>query len=102
MPQTDIAIKIANIQTNRNTIRTKLVDLGLTTSTANLETCATAVEGIENRGAVNATVTEGNSYTIPKGYHNGSGTVSGVAGGGNYTLQTKSVTPTKKRAERDL
>ena len=96
MPQTDIAIKIANIQTNRNTIRTKLVELGLATTTANLETCATAVEGIENRGAVNATVTEGNTYTIPKGYHNGSGTVAGVAGGGNYTLQTKSVTPTKK------
>ena len=96
MPQTDIAIKIANIQTNRNTIRTKLVELGLATTTANLEPCATAVEGIENRGAVNATVTEGNTYTIPKGYHNGSGTVAGVAGGGNYTLQTKSVTPTKK------
>lgn len=96
MPQTDIAIKIANIQTNRNTIRSKLVGLGLATTTANLEACATAVEGIENRGAVNATVTEGNTYTIPKGYHNGSGTVAGVAGGGNYTLQTKSVTPTKK------
>lgn len=96
MPQTDIAIKIANIQTNRNTIRSKLVELDLATTTANLETCATAVEGIENRGAVNATVTEGNTYTIPKGYHNGSGTVAGVAGGGNYTLQTKSVTPTKK------
>lgn len=96
MPQTDIAIKIANIQTNRNTIRSKLVEMGLAPTTANLETCATAVEGIENRGAVNATVTEGNTYTIPKGYHNGSGTVAGVAGGGNYTLQTKSVTPTKK------
>ena len=61
-----------------------------------MDDLATAIEGIENRGAVNASVTEGNTYTIPKGYHNGSGTVSGVAGGGNYTLQTKSVTPTKK------
>ena len=38
---------------------------------------------------------EGDSYTIPAGYHNGSGTVQGVAGGGNYSLQAKSVTPTK-------
>ena len=96
MPQTTVATEIARIQTDRNTIRTKLVDLGLATSTASLDACATAIEGIENRGAVNASVTEGNTYTIPKGYHNGSGTVAGVAGGGNYTLQTKSITPTKK------
>lgn len=94
--QTMVATEITRIQTDRNTIRTKLVDLGLATSTASLDACATAIEGIENRGAVNASVTEGNTYTIPKGYHNGSGTVAGVAGGGNYTLQTKSVTPTKK------
>ena len=94
--QTMVATEIARIQTDRNTIRTKLVDLGLATSTASLDACATAIEGIENRGAVNATVTEGASYTIPKGYHNGSGTVAGVAGGGNYTLQAKSITPTKK------
>ena len=94
--QTMVATEIARIQTDRNTIRTKLVDLGLATSTASLDACATAIEGIENRGAVSATVTEGASYTIPKGYHNGSGTVAGVAGGGNYTLQTKSITPTKK------
>ena len=94
--QTMVATEIARIQTDRNTIRTKLVDLGLATSTASLDACATAIEGIENRGAVNASVTEGNTYTIPKGYHNGSGTVAGVAGGGNYTLQAKSITPTKK------
>lgn len=96
MPSTNIATEIARIQTDRNTIRTKLVALGLSTATATLDACATAIEGIENRGAVNASVTEGSTYTIPKGYHNGSGTVAGVAGGGNYTLQTKSITPTKK------
>jgi len=46
---------------------------------------------------VNATVKEGESYTVPAGYHNGSGTVTGVAGGGNYKLQTKSVTPTTQQ-----
>lgn len=90
-----IATEIARIQSDRNTIRTKLVDLGLVEITADLDDCATAVEGIENRGSVSATVQEGDTYTIPKGYHNGSGTVSGVAGGGNYSLQSKTITPTK-------
>lgn len=89
--------EITRIQTARNTIRTKLVELGLAQSTAKLDALATAVEGIENKGAVNAQVQEGSTYTIPKGYHNGSGVVSGVAGGGNYTLQEKSITPTKSQ-----
>ena len=89
--------EITRIQTARNTIRTKLVELGLAQSTAKLDALATAVEGIENKGAVNAQVQEGSTYTIPKGYHNGSGTVSGVSGGGNYTLQSKTVTPTKSQ-----
>ena len=90
-----IATELSRIQTDRNTIRTKLVALGLVSSTANLDDCATAVNGIENRGAVSASVQEGDTYTIPAGYHNGSGTVSGVSGGGNYSLQSKTVTPTK-------
>lgn len=87
--------EITRIQTARNTIRTKLVELGLATSTSKLDALATAVDGIENKGAVNAQVQEGSTFTIPKGYHNGSGVVAGVAGGGNYTLQEKSITPTK-------
>ena len=79
----------------RNLIRNKLVELGLVPSNALIDALAAAVEGIENRGAVSAQVQEGSTYTIPKGYHNGSGTVSGVSGGGNYTLQSKKVTPTK-------
>lgn len=89
------ANELTRIQNARNTIRTKMVDLGLATSTAKLDALATAVAGIENKGAVNAQVQEGSTYTIPKGYHNGSGVVAGVAGGGNYTLQEKSITPTK-------
>lgn len=79
----------------RNLIRNKLVELGLVPSTALIDALATAISSIENRGAVSAQVQEGDTYTIPKGYHNGSGTVSGVSGGGNYTLQSKKVTPTK-------
>lgn len=92
-----VSTEITRIQTDRNTIRNKLVNFGLVESTANLDTCANAIDGIVNQGAVSATVQEGDTYTIPKGYHNGSGTVSGVAGGGSYNLQSKSVTPTKQQ-----
>lgn len=92
-----IATEISRLQTDRNTIRAKLVELGMATNTANLDALSAAIEGLVNRGAVSATVQEGDTYTIPAGYHNGSGTVSGVAGGGNYTLQSKTVTPTKKQ-----
>ena len=92
-----IALELSRIQTDRNTIRAKLVELGMATGTANLDALATAIDGIINQGAVSVTVQEGETYTIPKGYHNGSGTVSGVAGGGNYNLQSKTATPTKKQ-----
>lgn len=92
-----VATQITRIQTDRNTIRAKLVELGMAQNTDDLDKLATAIENLENRGAVSATVQEGDTYTIPKGYHNGSGTVSGVAGGGSYTLQSKTVTPTKNQ-----
>lgn len=92
-----ISTEITRIQTARNTIRAKAVELGIGTGTDTLDKLATAIEGIENRGAVSAEVQEGATYTIPKGYHNGSGTVSGVAGGGNYKLQSKTATPTKSQ-----
>lgn len=90
-----IATEISRIQTDRNTIRAKLIELGMAQNTDGLDKLSTAVGNIENRGAVSAEVKEGETYTIPKGYHNGSGTVSGVTGGGNYKLQSKTVTPTK-------
>ena len=89
--------EITRLQNARNKIRTWLVGLGLATSTDKLDELATKATAIKNQGAVNASVKEGESYTIPAGYHNGSGTVKGVAGGGNYSLQTKSVTPTKEQ-----
>lgn len=87
--------QITRLQMARNAIRTKLVELGLATATTKLDGLATAVEGIDNRGAVNAQVREGETYPIPRGFHNGSGVVAGVKGGGNYSLQEKTVTPTK-------
>ena len=92
-----VSTYIASISANRDKIRNKLVELGMAASNDKLDKLAIAIEGIINQGAVSVTVQEGGTYTIPAGYHNGSGTVSGVAGGGNYTLQTKNVTPTKKQ-----
>lgn len=92
-----ISTEISRIQANKNTIRAKLVELGMATNTDNLDKLAAAIEAIVNQGAVSVTVQEGDTYTIPAGYHNGSGTVSGVAGGGSYNLQSKTATPTKKQ-----
>lgn len=90
-----ISTELTRLQQARNTLRTKAVDLGIAQSTAKIDELATAYNGIKDQGAVSAQVQEGDTYTIPKGYHNGSGTVSGVAGGGNYNLQSKTATPTK-------
>lgn len=92
-----VATQIARIQQDRNTIRAKLVELGMAQNTDDLDKLATAIENLENRGAVSATVQVGDTYTIPKGYHNGSGTVSGVSGSENYNLQSKTITPTKNQ-----
>lgn len=92
-----VSTEISRLQSSRNTIRNKLVELGLSTSTATLDALAEAIDGVISQGALSISVREGETVTIPAGYHNGAGTVSGVAGGGNYTLQSKTVTPTKKQ-----
>ena len=94
-----IKTDIQRLTNARTTIRSKLVELGLATSTAKLDALANAVSGITNRGAVSAEVEAGNSYTIPAGYHNGTGTVSAVGQGSGeaYKKQAKAVTPTKSQ-----
>lgn len=116
-----IQTEISRLQNMRNTLRTKLVALGLVASTANLDDCVTAVDGIASNGAVSKTLdATTKSYTVPKGYHDGNGKVQIVgeekivSANGTYTpasgkvltkvtvavensptLQEKSVTPTK-------
>ena len=98
MSTVTIEEKLLSKQNSRNIIRAKLVELGLAESSAKLDTLASIIDGIVNRGAVSVQIKEGETYTIPKGYHDGSGTVSGVSGGGGYTLEpTKTVTPTKQQ-----
>lgn len=91
-----VAEQISRIQQDRNTIRNKLITLGLANGTDTLDDLAEAIDEIKNNGSISANVKEGETYTIPAGFHDGTGTVSGVAGGGNYKLQSRSVTPTKK------
>lgn len=116
-----IQTEITRLQNLRNTLRTKLVALGLVTSTANLDDCVTAVDGIANNGAVSKTLDVATkSYDIPAGYHNGggkiqvvteektataNGTITPTSGkvlskvvvnvDTTPTLQSKTVTPTK-------
>lgn len=91
-----VAEQISRIQQDRNRIRNKLNALGLANGTDNLDTLTEAIEKIQDNGSITAQVKEGETYTIPAGFHSGTGTVSGVKGGGNYTLQSKTVTPTKQ------
>ena len=96
-----IATYIASIEADRNTIRNKLVELGLAQSVDKLDVLAQAIAEIVNRGAVSVEIKEGTSYTIPAGFHNGSGTVKAISDAAGdaeaYKTQAKTVTPTKKQ-----
>lgn len=70
-----IASEITRLTNLRNAIRSKLVSLGLVSSSADLDACTDAISGITNRGAWTSTVEPGNRVTIPAGWHDGSGYV---------------------------
>lgn len=116
-----IQTEITRLQGLKAAIRSKLVAMGIISSgSATLEECKDAIEGITDNGAVDKEIAEkSDAYTVPQGYHNGSGTVKiadaeqakivadniksgvtilGVAGryaGEAAKLQHKSVTPTE-------
>lgn len=84
-----VATEIERLQGLKTRLRTKLVALLGVSSTATLEACVEAVEGIADKGGVTATLDIATpSYSVPAGYHDGSGTVKIVP-------EAKSVTPTK-------
>lgn len=96
----NIAALIGGIMESKNRIKTKLLDLGLAAANDSLYDLSYEITDIANNGAISATVQEGTSYTIPSGYHNGAGVVTGIAGGGNYQLQAKGpITPTKSQQQ---
>ena len=94
-----VSTQIERLQADRNTIRNKLIELGLAQSGENLTTLAATIAEIVDQGAVQVEILEGTSYTIPAGYHNGSGTVKAMTDttgeAEKYKVQTKTVTPTK-------
>ena len=91
---------ISAIIAAKNTIRDKLIVFGLATSDSKLTDLAQSIDSIPYVGSITETVKEGDSYTIPAGYHDGQGVISGVSGGGNYELQSVfDVVPTKQQQE---
>lgn len=89
-----IAGKIESIEDHSELVSIEASYLGLGDG-MNLAHSAVAVAGIINKGTVSEEVKEGESYTIAAGYYEG-GTVKGISGGGNYTLETPAtVTPTE-------
>ena len=88
-----VATEIERLQGLKTRLRTKLISMLGISSTASLDDCITAVEGIAEKGGVSASLDTGTtSYTVPAGYHDGSGKVS-------ITLEAKSVTPTTAAQE---
>lgn len=72
-----ISEQIARLQQLKTRLRSKLMLLSLASEENTLEECVSAVEAIADNGAVSQKLdTTTGSYTIPAGYHNGSGTVS--------------------------
>ena len=72
-----ISEQIARLQQLKERLRTKLTALKLASEENTLEECVAAVECIADNRAVSQKLdTTTASYTVPAGYHNGSGTVS--------------------------
>lgn len=89
-----VAGQIERIGDSKVVIVSKLHDFISLESDSQIDDAAIAMSGIVNRGSPVATIHANTSYTIQPGYYNG-GSISYEQGTGDYTLQTKTVTPTK-------
>ena len=70
-----VASEINRIRGDRNAIRSVLQGWGLAQSSDDLDALAAALAALPSHGAVDVSLGEGQTYTIPQGYHNGSGIV---------------------------
>ena len=96
-----IANEILRINNDKTRIRNKLIELSLATDTDDLDTLTAAIESIEDLDGEDAslTVKNGQTITIPKGYYDGTATVTGVdADEDGYALQPNvTVVPEKTK-----
>lgn len=117
-----IQSEVTRITEARDSIRTKLVGLGLATASDKLDTLATAIEDIVNQNGGGGTISKKtDSVSIPAGYYNGTGKVTissteqnkiipenikqgisilnvvGTYTGSGASLQSKTVTPSEEQ-----
>lgn len=99
--QTNIALEIQRISDARGIIGLKVADFGLANSDDRIDVLAAAIEGIEDIEDIKPVeVVEGDTYTIPKGYHHGSQVViaksDDLGDKEKYKLQSKTAKPKKQ------
>ena len=95
-----IATQIARLQENRNTIRSKLITWGVATNSDTLATLATTISGIDKQTVSytldaitkSSGVLSKTSYTIPAGYHDGTGVVRITPEYKEVTASTSNIT----------
>ena len=77
-----VSNEVTRIQAARNAIRNTLLAWGVAQADDAIDELAAALAALPNRGAVAEALEEGQTYTIPQGYHNGSGAVTNVVRAG--------------------
>jgi hypothetical protein len=77
-----VSNEVTRILAARNAIRNTLLAWGVAQADDSIDELAAALAALPNRGAVEVALEEGQTYTIPQGYHNGSGSVTNVVRAG--------------------
>lgn len=77
-----VSNEVTRILAARNAIRNALLAWGVAQADDAIDELAAALAALPNRGAVTEALEEGQTYAIPQGYHNGSGSVTNVVRAG--------------------
>ena len=92
-----IASQIERIAGAKADLKEWVLSWDSTATSDKIDALADKISAIPVIGTVTASIQEGDTYTITRGYYDG-GTVTAVAGGGNYQLQAKGpISPTKSQ-----